>query len=249
MGCVLVLDTPDTSPVVQGNLLLDHHLGADVRLVHDRSERMPMMKQIADELRARGDEPYVIPTGGSNPIGASAYVAAVFEIMQQLEERAIDVSRLYVTTSTSGGTHAGLAIGNAMAGAPFEIVGIAIEGDAAEIDGVVRPLANATAGYLGADVHLPEGALRIDDRFVGPGYGVPTDACLEAIGIAARTEGLLLDPVYTAKTMAGMIDHIRSGLIDRDETVLFLHTGGTPALFAQAVRVLQGVRRASGRLA
>jgi D-cysteine desulfhydrase family pyridoxal phosphate-dependent enzyme len=234
LRCVLVLNSADAEPPIQGNLLLDYLLGAEVHFVRERSERRPAMERIADELRQRGERPYLIPTGGSTPLGAAAYVAAAFELTQQLIALGTEVSRVYVTTSTSGGTHAGLALGTKLCGQPFDVLGIAIEEDASAVRDVVLPLANATAEFLGVDTRVEASDLHIDDRYVGAGYGIPSPACLEAIRLAAQTEGLLLDPVYTGKTLAGLIDHIRSGEVGRDETVVFVHTGGAPALFAQA---------------
>jgi D-cysteine desulfhydrase family pyridoxal phosphate-dependent enzyme len=243
MRCVLVLSSADADPPVQGNLLLDYLLGAEVHFVRDRSERMPAMERIAEELHRQGERPYIIPTGGSTPLGASAYVAAAFELAQQLIANSWEVSRVYVTSSMSGGTHAGLALGARLCGNPFTVVGIGIEADAAAIRDVVLPLANATAEFLEVDVRLGLNDLHIDDRYVGAGYGVPTEECLEAIKLAAQTEGLLLDPVYTGKTLAGLIDHIRRGEIGRDETVVFIHTGGAPALFAQADALVASLQR------
>ncbi len=242
LRCVLVLNAASPDPPLQGNYLLDHLLGAEVRLIRDASEREPTMERVAEELRRRGERPYLIPGGGSNPVGASAYVAAVYEIARQLEEAGWAARHLYTTSSTSGGTHAGLALGARLADAPFDVVGIGIEDDAAAIRRVVTPLANATAEFLGADVRLAPEDLIVDDRFVGPGYAVPTPECLDAIKLAARTEGLLLDPVYTGKTLAGLIDHIRTGRLGRDETVIFLHSGGVPALFAQAEELAPALR-------
>ncbi|MBX6340898.1 MAG: pyridoxal-phosphate dependent enzyme, partial [Thermomicrobiaceae bacterium] len=121
LRCVLVLNSEQPEPPVQGNLLLDHLLGAEVRLVASREERGPTMERVAEELRERGERPYVIPGGGSNPIGASAYVAAVYELVEQLIQRGERPTRLYVTSSTSGGTHAGLALGARLASAPFQV--------------------------------------------------------------------------------------------------------------------------------
>jgi len=242
LRCVLVLSSTDAEPPIQGNLLLDYLLGAEVHIVRDRTERQPAMERIADELRQRGERPYLIPAGGSTPLGAAAYVAAAFELTQQLIALGTEVSRVYVTSSTSGGTHAGLALGTKLCGEPFRVVGIAIEEDAGAVRGVVLPLANATAEFLQVDTRLEADDLHIDDRHVGPGYAIPTPACFEAIRLAAQTEGLLLDPVYTGKTLAGLIDHIRNGEIGRDETVVFVHTGGAPALFAQADWIVASLR-------
>lgn len=242
LRCVLVLNSSDPEPVAQGNLLLDYILGAEIRLIPAPAERVPTMEAVAQELIQRGEQPYIIPGGGSNAVGATAYVAAAYELVHQLVEAGWDATRLYVTSSMSGGTHAGLALGAKLAGASFDVWGIGIEETAAAIRDVVVPLVNATAEYLDADVRLAPDELLVDDAYVGPGYAVPTEACLEAIRLAARTEGLLLDPVYTGKTLAGLIGHIRSGLIQSDETVVFLHSGGVPALFAQAAEILPAMR-------
>ncbi len=241
MKCMLALNAPDDGPPAQGNLLLDRMLGAEIHLVSSEAERDPMMVHLAETCRERGEEPYVIPSGGSNPLGASAYVAATFELMQQLDEMGIEASRLYTTSSTSGGTHAGLAIGAAIAGATYTVQGIAIEGTEEEVRGVVLPLANETAEFLGSDVRLSPHDIHVDDRFVGEGYGIPTNECLDAMNALARTQAILLDPVYTAKTMAGLIEHIRSGDVGSGETVVFLHSGGTPALFTYGAPLLHAL--------
>lgn len=241
MKCMLVLNTPQESPPLQGNLLLDRMLGAQIYYVETEADRDPLMEQLAEDCRERGEEPYVIPSGGSNPLGASAYVAAVFELMGQLDDLGIEPTRVYTASSTSGGTHAGLAIGAAMAGATFHVQGIAIEGNEEEIRSVVLPLANATGEFLGSDVRLSPHDIRVDDQYVGQGYGIPTDACLDAMNILVRTQAILLDPVYTAKTLAGLIGHIHQGEIGPDETVVFLHSGGTPALFTYGESLLQSL--------
>jgi D-cysteine desulfhydrase len=192
------------------------------------------MEQIAGELRSQGERPYVIPGGGSNAVGATAYVNAVYEITSQLIDLSLDSTHFYTTSSTSGGTHAGLALGAKLAHAPFTIVGSACDQDADTTKGVVVPLANATAEYLGVDIRVSDDEVMVDDNYYLPSYGVPNDGCLEAIELVARTEGILLDPVYTGKTMSALIDHVRSGKLRADDRVIFHHTGGTPALFAQA---------------
>jgi D-cysteine desulfhydrase family pyridoxal phosphate-dependent enzyme len=232
LRCVLVHSTPTPDPPVEGNFLLDHLFGAEFRFVREEAERPAMMERVAEELRAQGERPYIIPGGGSNPLGATAYVHATFEIVEQLRAMGETATHLYATASTSGGTFAGLALGATLAEAPFRPVGIVIEDDAATTAGVVAPLANATAELLGGATRLAPGDLDLDDRFVGPGYAIPTAACLDAIALAARTEGLLLEPVYTGKTLAGLIGHVREGRLGKGDTAIFLHTGGAPALFA-----------------
>ncbi len=224
---------PDQAP--QGNLLLDKIMGARIEWYHgDWQDRLAFMDQIAADLRDKGERPYVIPGGGSNPVGATAYVNAVYETMNQLRELSLNATHWYTTSSTSGGTHAGLSLGVKLAHAPFTVVGSACDQDATKTKSVVVPLANATAEHIGTDVRISDEEVIVDDNYYLPSYGIPNEGCLEAIEIAARTEGLLLDPVYTGKTMSALIDHVRKGKLTSNDTVIFHHTGGTPALFAQA---------------
>jgi D-cysteine desulfhydrase family pyridoxal phosphate-dependent enzyme len=225
----------DPDQAAQGNLLLDKIMGARIEWYQgDWQDRIRFMEQIAADLRDQGERPYVIPGGGSNAIGATAYVNAVYETIQQLRELSLNATHLYTTSSTSGGTHAGLSLGVKLAHAPFTVIGSACDQNAEKTKAVVVPLANATAEHIGTDVRISDHEVIVDDRYYLPSYGIPNEGCLEAIEIAARTEGLLLDPVYTGKTMSALIDHIRTGKLTKDDTVIFHHTGGTPALFAQA---------------
>ena len=240
MTCALVLSSADPQPPLQGNLLLDEIFGAEVHLVPADADRELAMEQVAAELRDRGEVPYIIPTGGSNPVGAAGYVAAVFETVGQLEDAGWQPTRLYVA-SASGGTQAGLALGAKLAGASFSVRGISVGGSAESIVRHVVEVGNATADYLGAGARLDEAEVIVDDRHAGPGYGIATPECLAAIKLLARTEGVLLDPVYTAKAFAGLLADIKRGDVGPDETVIFLHTGGTPALFAMAEAVLAGM--------
>lgn len=234
LRCLLVLNSLEPDPPVQGNLLLDHLFGAEVHLVAERTARRALLERLAHELERRHERPYVIPTGGSTPVGAVAYVRAALELAEQLVERGIQASRVYLATSTSGGTHAGLALGAKLLGSPFHVVGVAVEDDALAIRERVATLASETAALLGLDVRIVPEEIVVDDRWVGPGYGVPSSETLEAILLAARTEGLVLDPVYTGKAMAALVGQVRRGEVTPGETLVFLHTGGTPALFAQA---------------
>jgi D-cysteine desulfhydrase family pyridoxal phosphate-dependent enzyme len=243
LRCLLVHNSREAEPELQGNFLLNHLYGAEFRFVREEAERPAMMEAVARELRVAGERPYIIPGGGSNPLGATAYVQATFEIIEQLQSLGESATRLYVTASTSGGTFAGLALGAKLARAPFEVVGIVIEDDAATTAAVVAPLANATAAFLGVPERIAPDELRLDDRFVGPGYAIPTEACLEAIALAARTEGLLLEPIYTGKTLAGLIEHAQTGRLGKADTVVFLHTGGAPALFSYADTLASHFRR------
>ena len=212
-----------------GNALLDRIFGADVRYVASRDDRAPMMARLADELRQAGHTPYVIPLGASTPTGALGFARGVVEVA------AADVKPdVIVHATSSGGTQAGLIAGTALLGLRTRILGISADDPAAALQDTVRSLlgemavrVGAARSSLGAD--LP---IEVDDRFVGEGYGRPTRESTAALELVARTEGIVLDPVYTAKAMAGLISRIHAREFDRDQTVLFWHTGGVPGLFA-----------------
>jgi D-cysteine desulfhydrase family pyridoxal phosphate-dependent enzyme len=229
LGCVLVLDARHGAEVA-GNLLLDHLLGAEVRIVPDKPARKAMMAQVADELRVAGERPYLIPTGGSVPLGAAAYVAAVAELQQQLMAIGEAPRRLY-TASGSQGTQAGLVVGARAFSAPFATYGVAVEHPLEQLIADCAALANATAALIALDASFAAADIALDDGFVGPAYGVATEAGLDAIRLLARTEAVLLDPVYSGKAMAALIAHVRAGQFAPDEAVVFLHTGGGPSLF------------------
>jgi D-cysteine desulfhydrase len=220
MGCVLAFnsDPPDGT---EANQLLDVLLGAARRFVGPLAmdDLDAVVERIADELRAAGRRPYVIPLGGSSPLGASAYVTAAEEILADLGHEDV----LVVTATGSGGTHAGLAarLGHE------RVLGIDV-GALADPAAAVRRLAIEVAERL--DLPAPPGEPRIVRDQIGDGYGAATGACLSAIRVAARTEGLLLDPVYSGKAMAGLMAQAGSDLQAR--SVVFLATGGVPALFA-----------------
>ena len=227
MKCVLVLNqTSDRRVAPTGNALLQKLFGAEIRLVGSREEREPTMREVARTLERQGHKPYVVPLGGSTPEGALAYAQAFAEMAHQ-----IDLPDVIVHSSSSGGTQAGLAAGAALAGARTQIVGISADDPAPAIDAIVRSLVASIGTLAGVD-GLAYAETRADDSFVGPGYGLPTPESTEALELAARSEGLLLDPVYTAKAMAGLIAAMRAGTFASNQTVLFWHTGGLPALFA-----------------
>jgi D-cysteine desulfhydrase family pyridoxal phosphate-dependent enzyme len=227
---VLVLDARHGSDVA-GNLLLDHLLGAQVRIVPDKAARSRLMASIGDELRAAGERPYVIPTGGSVPIGAAGYVAMVAELLAQLVTAGEAPSRLYFPTGSLG-TQAGLVVGVRAFSAPFAVYGVAVEHPVEQLiaDGVT--LANGTAELLGISQRFSATDITIDGAFIGAAYGVPTEEGIEAIRLLARTEAVFLDPVYSGKAMAALISHARDGQLNPNEAVVFLHTGGGPSLFA-----------------
>jgi len=235
LQCVLVLG-PLAPPSTQGNLLLDDLLGARVRWAGDL-DRFDVMEQVAAEERAAGRKPYIIPYGGSNAIGASAYALAVEELVGQVTLQGLHLDRL-VFASSSGGTQAGLIAGARASGFTAQILGISVDKPAPILQRIILDLLQLTAANLDLRLSLSAEDIQINDSYLGGGYGVLGDAEREAIRLVARTEGLLLDPVYTGRAMAGLMDLIRKGEISRQETVLFWHTGGTPALFAYADQLL-----------
>lgn len=234
LDAVLVLRVPpgaDAAYRASGNVLLDRIFGARLVLVDETRDDPHPERAAADdviaELRSQGRRPYLIPSGGSTPVGALGYVEAFAEIAGA--EPSFDT---IVLATGSGGTQAGLLAGaGLLTGTAPRIEGIAVSPDADELAAEVAGLTAQTLSLLGG-ASGASADVRIDSRYVGPGYGVVTDGGIEAIGLFARTEGIVLDPVYTGKAAAALIDGIRSGRFDGDGDVLFLHTGGAPALFA-----------------
>ncbi len=232
---VLVL-RGEEPPQVLGNLLLDRLLGAEVRWAGD----LPLpeaMAQVAEELRAAGRCPYVVPYGGSNAVGASGYVAAMEELLAQGAER----DKLFdhvVLASSSGGTQAGMMVGARALGYEGRILGISVDPRAESLTHTLAGLATATADRMGLGLtYVPED-FAVNDDYLGGGYGVVGELEREAIRTMARAEGILLDPVYTGRAFGGLLDLIRRGVFGPSERVLFWHTGGTAGLFGYGDRAL-----------
>lgn len=230
MKCVLVLDTRRNAEMT-GNLLLDELLGADVHLVSGSDDRKKEMATVVATLRAEGEVPYLIPTGGSVPIGALGYVRCVVELMDQVATLGIAPKTLYFPTGSQG-TQAGLAAGALLCGAQFEVRGVAVEATTAELAREALPLTNETLALLGSDRRVTVEDISIDDTQVGEGYAIPTGEGMAAIGLLARTEAIILDPVYTGKAMAALIADVRAGVFAPDDAIIYLHTGGGPSVFA-----------------
>jgi D-cysteine desulfhydrase family pyridoxal phosphate-dependent enzyme len=222
---VLVLNGPPPDPP-SGNALLQRMFGAEIVTVGGREDREPAMRDVAARLSTEGRRPYVVPLGGSTAEGALAYAHAFSELLDQIAPPDV-----IVHSTSSGGTQAGLAAGAALFNARTRIVGISADDPSASIEAIVTELVPAI-GRLAGIAGLTHREMEVDDTFVGGGYGVPTDASTEAMYLCARSEGLLLDPVYTAKAMAGLIARVRAGVYRENHTILFWHTGGLPALFA-----------------
>ena len=238
LRCVLILDSRHGSDVV-GNLLLDHLFGAEVRLVDTPEARAAEMAAIDDELRAAGEVPYIVPTGGSVPLGATGYVAAVAELTEQLLQVGEAPRRLYHATGSLG-TQAGLVVGKRAFSSSFEVYGVAVSHPREHLVETGVRLANETAAFIGLEAHFDEADVVVDGDFVGEAYGIPTAACREAIRLVARTEGIVLDPVYSGKAMSALVAHVRAGHYSADDSVVFLHTGGGPSIFAHGAALLEG---------
>lgn len=233
----LVLDTRNGDEVA-GNLLLDYLFGAEVHLVADPSERSEKMLAVAKALEARGERPYVVPTGGSVPIGAAGYVRASLELADQLVEAGEAPVRLY-SASGSLGTQAGLIVGAKLVSATYGVHGVAVSHATSPMETRCADLCTQTAALLGLPQRTTESEVILHPQFVGEAYGRRTRGGVEAITLLAQTEGILLDPVYSSKAMSGLIAHIRDHDIRADESVVFLHTGGAPALFAHGAALLE----------
>jgi D-cysteine desulfhydrase family pyridoxal phosphate-dependent enzyme len=238
LRCEVILGgNPDPRP--NGNLLLDLLLGTTVHWT-TREHRIERMSERAAALRSEGKKPYVIPYGGSNGIGASGYVVAMAELVGQLNTAHLTVKEIIVASS-SGGTQAGLVLGAKIARFSGRITGISIDkGERAPepFEEEMAGIANDAAERLGLGERCVPGDFHVRYDFLGGGYGVVGETEREAIGLLAREEGILLDPVYTGRAFGGLIHMIRQSEFSPDDSVLFWHTGGGPALFAYSGELL-----------
>ena len=226
------------SEEASGNNFLFRLLGADsITPVPGGTDLMARMQEMAEKVIADGGTPYIIPGGGSNSLGALGYVACAEEILAQTFESGLDIDHV-VCASGSGGTHAGLVAGFHGNQSQIPITGISVRAAKDPQEAKILDLARQTSELAGAQVEIPAEQVLVRDDFVGPGYSLPTKEMTEAIQLFARTEGILLDPVYTGKTAAGLVGLIREGAFDKDSDVLFVHTGGSPALYAYADEAL-----------
>lgn len=223
--CILVL-MGDPMEKVSGNLLLDHLLGAEI--IWSSHEQLDSdLKKAYDSASKEGRKPFLIPFGGSNPIGVLGYVYGMKELIEQGHR-----PTWIVFPTASGGTQAGLVLGAKLFGYRGRILGISIIEKRELLAEQIRKLIEATADSLEVKIKLEEDDILINDDYLGGGYGVVGEPELEAIQKLARTEGLFIDPVYTGRAAAGMIDLTRKGIFTHDDSVLFWHTGGTPSIFA-----------------
>jgi L-cysteate sulfo-lyase len=248
LDCMLLLKGDPPPQAMSGNLLIDAIYGAQIKYVGDVEwwRLQPLLEEMCDQLRAQGRKPFVIPSGGATSIGSSGYVLAVAETCEQMYELGFAADHLCCACG-SGGTLAGLVTGVKALSAGFSVQGFSVDLPSDQVRDRALGLAQETAELLGAGCRITEDDVLVSDEYVGESYGVPSAGGMEAIDLVARTEGVLLDPVYTGKAMAGLIDQIRNGRFTQNEDVVFLHTGGAPALFAyeDALRAWQASRPAS----
>jgi len=226
---------------VQGNLLLDHLFGAHITFIDTTDPYSQLsvdtMNGLVAELRAKGRRPYVIDMRYvSGPLAAVGFAAASVELARQLAEMDLHPSHLFLGTG-SGTTQAGLILGAAVLGLGYQVVGISVQQPADKMLPRIAEKVKGAASLLGIAEPLPETPVVVDDAFIGEAYGVPTAAGTEALKLLARSEGIILDPVYTDKGLSGLIGWIRQGRLSRGDTVVFLHTGGVPALFAHSHQI------------
>jgi D-cysteine desulfhydrase family pyridoxal phosphate-dependent enzyme len=235
LRCVIVL-RGHPPPVATGNLLLDHLLGARIVFSGERTREQVGEEVVAAE-KAEGHRPFLIPVGASDEVGAAGFVAALEELKGQLDELRLRVDRV-VFASSSFGTQAGLCVGAKALGFEAQLAGIAIESTRMELQTAVAEIAARLAPRIGLQSSVAPAEVVAYDAYLGGGYAVLGEREREAIHLAARHEGILLDPVYTGRAMAGLIDLVRRREFGADETIVFWHTGGTPALFAYAEELL-----------
>lgn len=224
--CILVLSGSEPE-IASGNLFLDQLFGAKI-VWASRDSRNQVLDQVFQEAQSQGKRPYKIPYGGSSATGMMGYVEAI----RELKSQEFDFDWI-ITASSSGGTQSGMILGAEICGFQGKILGISIEDRAAQLRESVARLVQEGAAILGSKIDAPIEKIIVNDDYLGGGYGVMAAPEVEAIRMFACHEGLLLDPVYTGRAAAGMIDLIRKGFFDQKEKVLFWHTGGTPALFAE----------------
>jgi len=233
LKCEIILEERTGSKAIDytrnGNVLMDRLFGATLRTVPGGTDMVAELETTAAEVAARGGRPYIIPGGGSNAIGALGYVDCAREIVVQADELDLPIDRI-VTATGSAGTHAGLVAGLAVMGADVPVLGIGVRAPRAKQEENVLKLARQTATLLGRPDAVTAQMVVADCDYVGEGYGLVDAGVIDALKLAARTDGIVLDPVYTGKAMKGLIALARAGHFE-GETVVFLHTGGAQGLF------------------
>ena len=237
LACEVLLEhrvgQPSETYTTSGNVFLDKIFGANLREYPGGTDFDAAMETVAEEVRANGGTPYMIPGGASNTVGALGYVGCGIELLEQFSSQDLKIDHL-VTATGSAGTHAGLAVGLRGSGSDLPILGIGVNAPQDVQEERVYHLAVETADLVGAPGCVAREDIIADCNYIGPGYGEPTESMNEAVLMLARFEGLLFDPVYSGKALAGMIDYVREGRFVKGQKIMFLHTGGSAGLFAYA---------------
>jgi len=240
LACEVVLEhsvaVPGDAYANSGNILLDRLFGASLRDYPAGADLNAALDEVADEVRAAGGKPYLIPVGASNAVGALGYVNAALELLQQAAAHRLTIDHV-VTATGSAGTQAGLIVGLRAMQSHVPVLGIGVSAPQQVQEEKVYALACETAEYIGQPGIVGRDDIVANCDYVGPGYGVPTAAMNEAVLLLARMEGLLFDPVYSGKALAGMLDLLHKGEFRQAANIVFLHTGGTAALFAYVDRL------------
>ena len=235
LRCEVLLEhrtgSEDPDYLENGNVMLDRLFGANIHSVPAGTDMDAAMQDVADDFRKNGANPYIIPGGGSNPTGALGYVNCAMELVGQLNDRSLKIDHL-VTATGSAGTQSGLVVGLEGTHSGIPVLGICVNADKEKQEEKVFVLAEKTTEFIGIPGIVKRESVVANGDYVGPGYGLPTEGMIEAIELLAKEEGILLDPVYSGKGMAGLIDLIRKGKFEKDQNIVFLHTGGSTALFA-----------------
>lgn len=250
---ILVLFKPVDAPATaDGNLLLDVILDADIRILEAEkgklvkaAQAMEVLDEAAREVRDKGQRPYLVPVGGSlvrgdmeRPLGAVAYVAAFAEMLTQM--RSANIEPDYIVHATgSGGTQAGLVVGARALTKDCRVLGVSVSDPKGPFSDDVLEIARATDDALGLGLEVMAGDVVVFDEYLGEGYGAVDKAVADVIRLVFQTEGIVLDPVYTAKAMIGLIDLVKTGFFKPTDKVLFIHTGGTPALFPNGPKIFR----------
>ena len=238
MECIIVAK-PSWSKEYNGNLFLDELLGAKLVLLEEDNEALDQggklsmeetIENLMADLKTKGKNPYYIPVGGSNSIGSLGYISMTMELIAQANEMGIEIGSM-VAASGSGGTQTGMILGADVEKSGIQTVGMAISSDATIVIPKLKDLCNQTSDYYELGLSYDEKDIIFNDNYIGEGYGIPSEEMIEAVNLLARKEGIILDPVYSGKAFAGMVDLIKKGYFDKSKAVVFIHTGGTPALF------------------
>lgn len=231
LDCELVLSDAHIGDRITGNLLLNHILDVKIHRVKNSSDRKAMMQKVASDLVASGKKPYIIPTGGSNKIGILGYVNFVKEIAQQSKEMGIHFD-YFIHATGSAGTQAGIIVGKKLYYPDMEIIAITAGDGKEEIISSTKEIIKNFEENHSIDLNIDEKEITVLDSYFGEGYGIPSKELIETVKLIAKLEGIFLDPVYNGKAMIGLIDLVKHNRFRKDSNILFLHSGGGPAIFA-----------------